>query len=120
VYDDLRTRDGALTFVSCSGIARVLPKTAEAVFADDGPAYLWLVLKASRIALKDQVLAAVRFLEPRRLPDEVRVTFRVPEGKTMASVTVNGRTISPRGRHKDVTLFSPKGVRSFEVVATMS
>ena len=69
---------------------------------------------------ENQLLAAVRLLEPRRLPDDVRVTFRVPEGKAVASLTVNGRTISPRGRHKDVALFSPEGVRNFEVVATMS
>lgn len=45
VYEDLRTRDGALTFVSSAGNARVLPKTAEAVFAEEGPQYLGLELK---------------------------------------------------------------------------
>jgi len=45
VYEDLRTRDGAITFVSSAGKARVLPKTAEATFADEGPQYLGLDLK---------------------------------------------------------------------------
>jgi hypothetical protein len=45
VYEDLRTRDGVLTFVSATGKARVLPKTAEATFAEDGPQYLGLDLK---------------------------------------------------------------------------
>ena len=45
VYEDLRTRDGVITFVSSTGTARVLPKTAEAVFAEDGPQYLGLELK---------------------------------------------------------------------------
>src|SRR5579884_2743128 len=35
VYEDLRTRDGVITFVSSSGRARVLTKSAEASFASD-------------------------------------------------------------------------------------
>lgn len=44
-YEDLRTRDGAVTFVSPAGTARVLPKTAEATFAEGDPPYLGLNLK---------------------------------------------------------------------------
>jgi hypothetical protein len=33
VYEDLRVRDGAITFVSAVGTARILSKTAEATFA---------------------------------------------------------------------------------------
>ena len=61
VYEDLRTRDGVITFVSSSGKARVLPKTAEAVFPEDGPQYLGLELKdigmAARDLLADKLLA---------------------------------------------------------------
>lgn len=45
VYEDLRTRDGDLTFISATGAARVMPKTAEATFADEGPLYLGISLK---------------------------------------------------------------------------
>jgi hypothetical protein len=45
VYEDLRTRDGVITFISTTGSARVLPKSAEAVFAEEGPQYLGLDLK---------------------------------------------------------------------------
>src|SRR5690348_7253257 len=45
VYEDLRTRDGAITFISASGRSRVLPKSAEAVFAETNPPYLGLDLK---------------------------------------------------------------------------
>ena len=45
VYEDLRTREGNLTFVSSVGTARVLRKTAEATFADDGPPHLGLDIK---------------------------------------------------------------------------
>jgi hypothetical protein len=40
VYEDLRARDGVLTFVCSNGKARVLRKTAEPTFADDGPQHL--------------------------------------------------------------------------------
>lgn len=61
VYEDLRVRDGVITFVSSAGKARVLPKTAEAVFAEDGPQYLGLDLKdigmSPRDLLADKLLA---------------------------------------------------------------
>lgn len=61
VYEDLRTRDGAITFVSSTGNARILSKTAEAVFADEGPQHLGLDLKdigmADRDLLADKLLA---------------------------------------------------------------
>lgn len=44
-YEDLRTRDGMLTFVSSAGTARVLGKNVEATFANDDPPYLGLALK---------------------------------------------------------------------------
>src|SRR5215469_1341255 len=61
VYEDLRTRDGVITFVSSSGRARVLPKSAEACFASDGPQYLGLDIKDIGMAgpdlLADKILA---------------------------------------------------------------
>jgi hypothetical protein len=61
VYEDLRTRDGDLTFISATGTARVMTKTAEATFAEDGPQYLGLELKdigmSPRDLLADKLLA---------------------------------------------------------------
>src|SRR5580704_11165029 len=37
VYEDLRTRDGALAFVSSSGTKRLLPKSAEAAMPEGTP-----------------------------------------------------------------------------------
>jgi hypothetical protein len=45
VYEDLQIREGVITFVSSRGTARILPKTAEATFADDGPHHLGLDIK---------------------------------------------------------------------------
>src|ERR1700691_2892953 len=44
VYADLRTRDGAITFISGAGASRVLGKSAEATFAEADPPYLGLKL----------------------------------------------------------------------------
>lgn len=61
VYEDLRARDGVITFISAAGNTRVLPKTAEAVFTDAGPQYLGLELKeigmTARDLLADKLLA---------------------------------------------------------------
>ncbi len=71
VYEDLRTRDGEITFISSAGTARVLPKTAEATFASEGPQHLGLDIKDIGMAgpdlLADKLLAHG---DPRE--DEVR------------------------------------------------
>jgi hypothetical protein len=59
-YEDLRLRDGVITFISASGQYRVLPKTAEAVFAGPEVPYLGLSLKdigmSGRDLLADMLL----------------------------------------------------------------
>src|SRR2546429_9502732 len=42
VYEDLRTREGVLTFISSRGASRVLGKSAEPTFAEAEPAHLGL------------------------------------------------------------------------------
>src|SRR5882672_10597015 len=39
-YEDLRTRDGVITFISSQGGLQVLPKSAEATFEESDPPYL--------------------------------------------------------------------------------
>lgn len=60
-YEDLRTRDGAITFISANGQSRVLPKYAEAVFAEAAVPYLGLSLQdigmSGRDLLADTLLA---------------------------------------------------------------
>ncbi len=75
VYEDLRTRDGAITFLCSSGSARVLPKTAEAVFAEPGPKYLGLEL--SQIGLAAPDLLAEKLLAGGE-PDEDDVRRAAP------------------------------------------
>ncbi|MEO6815630.1 MAG: Tat pathway signal protein, partial [Edaphobacter sp.] len=61
VYEDLRTREGAIVFISTSGVGRVLTKSAEATFAEDNPPYLGLNLKDIGMAGAD--LLADRLLK---------------------------------------------------------
>lgn len=60
VYEDLRTREGPITFLSDRG-ARVLGKSAEASFADASPPYLGLSLKDIGMSAAD--LLADRLLQ---------------------------------------------------------
>lgn len=71
VYEDLRSHEGVLTFVSSRGFARVLPKHIEAAFPEDGPQHLGLDIK--EIGLADADLLADKLLahgDP--LEEEVR------------------------------------------------
>jgi hypothetical protein len=61
VFEDLRTRDGAITFVSPNGNGRVLLKNAEATFAEADPPYLGLTLKD--IGMSGRDLLAEKLLE---------------------------------------------------------
>lgn len=60
VYEDLRTRDGAITFVSAHG-RRVLTKSAEPAFTESDPPYLGLRLEDIGTSLRD--LLAEKLLE---------------------------------------------------------
>jgi len=68
---------------------------------------------------ENQLVATIALAERGELPRELQVSFRVPEGKSMASLTVNGKVIAPGGRKKDAALFTTQGERKFEVVATL-
>ncbi len=60
VFEDLRTRDGVITFIPATGNSCILPKSAEAVFAETAVPYLGLSLKdigmSGRDLLADKLL----------------------------------------------------------------
>jgi hypothetical protein len=85
VYEDLRTRDGALVFVSSTGVNRLLPKSAEASMPEGTP-YLGLTLK--EIGLSSADLLADRLLRDGD-PDPEVVRSAAPP---MASAEKNPRT----------------------------
>jgi hypothetical protein len=68
----------------------------------------------------NQLVAAVTLPEKGSLPGELQVSFRVPAGKRLSSLTVNGKEVRPAGLHEDAALFPTSGRRTFEVVAAMS
>jgi hypothetical protein len=76
VYEDLRTRDGVLTFISSRGEARVLGKSAEAMFAEAEPAHLGLSM--NDIGLADADLLADRLLAGGGDPDPAKVKAAAP------------------------------------------
>jgi hypothetical protein len=61
VFEDLRTRDGAITFISSNRKSRVLRKNAEPTFAEANPPYLGLNLKDIGMSPRD--LLAEKLLE---------------------------------------------------------
>jgi len=75
VYEDLRTRDGSITFVSSRGGSRVLTKSAEAAFAEAGVPYLGL--KLADVGMTERDLLADRLLE-KGDPDPEIVKLAVP------------------------------------------
>ena len=85
LYEDLRTREGSLTFVSSSGEMRVMAKSAEASMPEGNP-YLGLALKD--IALSSPDLLADRLLQDGD-PDPEKVKSAAPP---IASAEKNPRT----------------------------
>jgi hypothetical protein len=83
VYEDLRTRDGAIVFLSSQNTKHVLPKSAEAVFAEVDPPYLGLHL--DEIGLSGADLLADKLLEGGDDPDPALVKSAAPpQGSTPA------------------------------------
>lgn len=76
VFEDLRTRDGVITFTSPSG-SRVLSKTAEAAFQDDNdPPYLGMTLED--IGMSPSDMLADKLLASGNDPDPVMVMKAAP------------------------------------------
>src|SRR5580693_1663407 len=84
VYEDLRTREGSLAFVSSSGDARLLTKSAEASMPEGSP-YLGLALKD--VGLSSPDLLADHLLQDGD-PDPEKVKSAAPP---MASAEKNPR-----------------------------
>jgi len=77
VYEDLRTRDGVITFISSSGGARVMPKSAEAGFAEEG-ATPYFGLSIEEIGLAGADLLAEKLLTGGEDPDPAQVRSAAP------------------------------------------
>ena len=75
-YEDLRTRDGAITFVSSAGASRVLAKSAEATFVEANPPYLGL--KLADIGMSGPDLLADKLLQHGADPDPEQVKAAAP------------------------------------------
>ena len=76
VYEDLRVRDGVLTFVSSTGGSRVFAKSAEASFAEAAPPYLGLSM--NDIGMSGADLLADKLLAGGDDPDPEMVKSAAP------------------------------------------
>ncbi|HXJ88301.1 MAG TPA: Tat pathway signal protein [Candidatus Binatia bacterium] len=85
LYEDLRTRDGALVFLSSTGLTRFLAKSAEASIQEGTP-YLGLTLKEIGLSSPDQL---ADHLLQNGDPDPEAVKSAAPP---MASAEKNPRT----------------------------
>jgi hypothetical protein len=92
VYEDLRSRDGVLTFISSRGESRILGKSAEATFAEAEPAHLGLSM--NDIGLADNDLLADRILAAGGDPDPEMVKAAAPP---QGSFTPPATTGGPQG-----------------------
>ena len=68
----------------------------------------------------NQLIASIVLPEHGELPEKLQVSFRIPAGKSLITLEVNGQAVRPDGRRADAAVFSARGQRRFEVVATMS
>jgi hypothetical protein len=75
-----------------------------------------------RLAAKgpNQLLATVSLQGSRPAPTELHVKFRAPAGKSIQSLTANGKPVEITGLHKDTAAIKTGGAKHFEVVATYS
>jgi hypothetical protein len=68
----------------------------------------------------DMLAATITLPASGRLPKEMQVAFRVPSGKTVQSLEINGKAAVPNGSHADTAAFAPGGARHFEVIAKLA
>ncbi len=94
VYEDLRTRDGVVTFVPSTGAPRIFAKSAEASFAEVTPPHLGLNM--NDIGLSGPDLLADKLLESGDDPDPDMVKSAAPP---QGSATGGGAAgAAPRAR----------------------
>src|SRR5215471_14041556 len=97
VYEDLRAREGVLTFVSSRGQTRVLAKSAEATFAESDPPHLGLSM--NDIGLADADLLADRLLADGGDPNPEKVKAAAPPLGSAAPPAAGGAPpVNPRTR----------------------
>jgi hypothetical protein len=110
VYEDLRTREGDITLVGAHGEAYVLPKTAEATFADDGAPFLGLSIDEIGLAGRD--LLAEKLLASGDDPDPEQVRSAAPpQGSSPQQGQARGRWVTFVGTREayDVAPVYPGG-----------
>ncbi len=95
VYEDLRTRDGAITFVPATGARRVMTKSAEASFEEANPSHLGLSMDDIGVSGPD--LLADKLLAGNDDPDEQMVKRAAPPQGAPPPRPANAPALPPGG-----------------------
>lgn len=105
-------------------LGRAIPRewiaTGKAIAMEQAPTRYGRVSYKLESRGGDMLVATVTLPASGKLPKEMHVSFRAPEGKKLASVLVNGKPGTVGGTHREAAVFAPNGVRHFEVVATLA
>jgi hypothetical protein len=109
VYEDLRTSEGAMTFLSSRGEGRL----------EQAPTR-WGRVNFKMESRGDSSVVASIDLDRAGAPKELHVKFRLPTNHTLQTITVNSRPATVGGIHRDTAIFPTQNQRHFDVVVHFS
>ena len=87
--------------------------------AIDGAPTRWGRVDYKLISSQTQLVATIVLPAQGTRPKELQVSFRVPEGRTIASIVANGRDVAIVGKNQDAGRVMTAEQRRFEIVAQL-
>ena len=87
--------------------------------AIEGAPTRWGRVDYKLVSSETQLVATIVLPAQGTRPKELQVSFRAPEGKTIGTLSVNGREVTIAGKNKDAALVVTEAQRRFEVVAQL-
>jgi hypothetical protein len=112
VFED--SEEDRLYFGRAIPRAWIKPHTRIAI---EGAPTRWGRVDYKLVANDKQLVATIVLPEDREPAREIQVSFRVPEGRTLANITANGAPTPIVGKNNDAALIATNGQHRFEVVA---
>jgi hypothetical protein len=87
--------------------------------AIEGAPTRWGRVDYKLVSSESQLVATIALPAQGTAPKELRVSFRAPEERTIASIAANGRGVAIDGKNRDAVLVATGAQRRFEVVAQL-
>jgi hypothetical protein len=105
-------------------LGRAIPRewiaTGKTIAIDQAPTRYGRISYRLESRDSNTLVATVTLPANGRLPKEIHVSFRAPEGKKLASVLINGKSGTVGGLNHEAAVFVPNGARHFEIVAKLA